>query len=141
VPLFLSRGATPHVGAVLEAPITVTPDDKGRLGCELGRAIGTYRCAYRDDEAPWAPAPAPKDLVQPFVTTERAFYLVPGLFDAPAVRTHLERQYSGERFTARCQLRLIERVPDFKFRFHVTDPWNVPTEPAWLGEPVSCVVE
>ncbi|HEX7672364.1 MAG TPA: hypothetical protein VF395_22375 [Polyangiaceae bacterium] len=141
VPLFLSRGRMPRIGTVLEAPITVTPADQPNLGCELGRAVGTYRCAYRDDETPFRPPPAPHDLVQPFLTTERALYLVPGLFDAPAVRTHLERQYSGARFTARCQLRLVERVLDFKFRFHVTDPWVTPKEPSWVGEPLSCVVE
>jgi hypothetical protein len=72
------------------------------------------------------------------MTTERALYLVPGLFEQPAVATYVSRHVEGARFTARCKLRLVEMVDDYELRFRRDSPWGK-GQPAWVAEPVSCV--
>ena len=90
---------------------------------------------------------APAQILAPYVTTERALYLVPGLFTQPAVAARLAAEppedrpiESLRRFTARCQLRLIERVEGVKLRWAHGGPFGAP-EAAWAGEPQNCRVE
>lgn len=140
VPLFFARGRTPHVGSVVAAPITVTPADARLLECALARRIGEYACAYADENTRTTPRPAPRNLIQPYLTTDRVFYLVPGLFENEAVRRHVERSVTGERFTAECDLRLVEELSDFSARFDPRGAFQPQKTPVWLAEPVSCRV-
>jgi hypothetical protein len=138
--MWLLRGRPPGVGAILDAPISVVPEDAERLGCVLPYAVGAYRCEYADDFNRFAPPPTPGERVQPFVTTEHDVYLVPGLFTQPAIAA-FSAGHRGVRFVARCRVRLLARVPTPRIRFQPTDGWDDSKDPAWLAEPVSCVAE
>ena len=78
------------------------------------------------------------DIIAPYMTTERTLYLIPGLFEQPEVLSYVSRHVEGARFTARCKLRLVERVDDYELRFRSDSPWGK-GQPAWVAEPVSCV--
>lgn len=133
-----TRGAS--AGDVVEAPITLVPEDRGRLACLLDHPVGRYSCAYRSERDEWKPRPAPENVAVPCLTTDRTLFLVPGLFENSAIADHLRASRSGARFTARCKLRLVELVPDFELRFGADAPWGR-EGPAWLAEPLACVVE
>jgi hypothetical protein len=137
VPLWLlkNRGVAP--GDIVEEPITLVPEDHGRLACRRDRPVGRYSCGYGKDRRPVGSA-READVLAPYMTTERALYLVPGLFAQPAIATFVSRHVEGARFTARCELRLIEMVVDYEVRFRNDSPWGK-GQPAWVAEPVSCV--
>jgi hypothetical protein len=138
VPLWLAKNRAVGAGDVVEEPITLVPEDQGRLACMRDRPVGRYSCEYgKADRRPEGSA-RKADIIAPYMTTERALYLVPGLFEQPAIATFVSRHVEGARFTARCKLRLVEMVDDYELRFRNNAPWGR-GQPAWLAEPVSCV--
>jgi hypothetical protein len=136
--LWLARGGAPRVGDLVEAPITLVPTDRDGLECALSHPVGRYRCAYSDAGTPTSPPPDPAEVIQPYVTTSRALFLVPGLFEVLSVRLFVARVAPSRRFVARCKLRLVEQVPEFQTRFRTEDAWAKAREPSWVAEPVSC---
>jgi hypothetical protein len=137
VPLWLVKSSL-GPGVVVEEPITLVPEDRGALACMRQRPVGRYACEYRTDDGGRAPSVRPADVIAPYLTTERVLYLIPGLFEEPAVSAFVSRHIAGARFTARCKLRLLERVDDYEIRFRSDTPWGK-GQPAWVAEPVSCV--
>jgi hypothetical protein len=138
VVLFTARGRPAARGEVIDGPITIVPADANRLECALSRAVGRYRCAYREKDARWVPEPESMMRMAPYLTQDRTLYLVPGLFDVTSVRLFASRRGPNDRFVARCKLRLVERVTDFAIRFQPDGPWEPRKDPVWLAEPVSC---
>jgi len=139
VPLWLVKNRAVGPGHVVEEPITLVPEDHGRLACMRERSVGRYSCEYRARALGRDASLHKADILAPYMTTERALYLVPGLFEQPAVAAYVSRHVEGARFTARCKLRLIEMVNDYELRFRGDSPWGK-GQPAWVAEPVSCVV-
>jgi len=140
VPLWRARDRAARAGDVVEEPITLVPEDKNRLACLLDHRVGPYTCAFRTELERWNPEPAGKEIAVPCMTTARKLYLVAGLFDEPSVSHHVSRHYTNARFTARCKLRLVSLVTDYKLRFANDAPWGR-EGPIWLAEPLSCTVE
>jgi hypothetical protein len=131
------RGRAVATGDVADAAITVVPADEGRLACATSQAVGPYRCEY-DAAGSAAPPVEPKNRVAPYLTLDRTLYLVPGLFEVPSVRAFAARHGPNDRFVARCKVRLVEPVTEFKIRFQPEAPWEAKGGPNWLAEPVSC---
>ena len=67
----------------------MVPDDEGRLECRLSHAVGGHRCAFHGDYAPWPDPPSERDLIQPYVGTDRVVYLISGLFADDHVRARM----------------------------------------------------
>jgi hypothetical protein len=122
---------------VVEEPITLVPEDRGKLACKREHPVGQYGCEYRGAGRRGAGL-RPEDTIAPYMTTERVLYLVAGLFEQPAVSSYVSRHVEGTRFTARCKLRLVERIDDYELRFRNDTPWGK-GPPAWIAAPVSCV--
>ncbi len=139
VALFHARGAMPRAGAVIEATITLGPDDREGLHCAHPEDIDGTRCAYLDPETP-AAALKSASTIYPVLTTDRVMYLVVGLFDEPAVRAHLERTISRRRYTARCHLRLVRELTTYQTRFG-SGSWESARVAAWVAVPSACRVE
>jgi hypothetical protein len=138
VPLWLFRGGGAGRGDVVEEPITLVPEDSGRLACMRDRPVGPYYCAYRTETDKHAASVAGDKVIAPYLTTERTLYLVADLFDEPSVSRFVSRHVGGGRFTALCKLRLVEMIRDYELRFRNDTPWGK-GEPAWVVEPLSCV--
>lgn len=139
VVLFHARGAVPRAGAVVEATITLGPDDRDGLHCAHPVDIEGTRCAYLDPETP-APPLKSESTLYPVLTTDRVMYLVAGLFDEPAVRTYLERTISRRRYTARCQLRLVRELTTYQTRFG-SGSWESARVATWVAIPSACRVQ
>jgi hypothetical protein len=137
IPLWLAKNRSVGRGDVVEEPITLVPEDRDRLACLRERSVGRYSCEFRTRDQGRAMNSSKADVLAPYLTTERALYLVPGLFEQPAVATYVSRHVEGARFTARCKLRLVEMVNDYEIRFRSDSPWGR-GQPAWVAEPVSC---
>ncbi len=139
--LFEVRGGSPHPGDLVDAPISLVPNDRFALECSLPLPVGRYRCAYTDGVTPSTPPPTDADRLAPYVTTARGLFLVPGLFQVPSVRLFAARVPPTQRFVARCKLRLVQQVPGAATRFRPTDGWGKETAPVWVAEPASCEPE
>lgn len=138
VPLWRMKSRALGPGDVVEEPITLVPEDQRKLACMRNRPVGRYSCAYRT-RVQRSDTSNAEHVIAPYMTTERALYLVPGLFEQPEVTAFVSRHVEGTRFTATCKLRLVEVVRDYELRFRDDTPWG-PGQPAWVAEPVSCTV-
>lgn len=132
-----TRGHALARGDTVDAPITLVPGDRNGVACSLPRAEGSYRCGYLEDGAAVVPPPAARDLIAPYMTTEGATYLIPGLFETAGVTRYLSNHPENVRFTARCRLRLIRFTNFYLLRFRPSDPWG-DGAPAWIAEPLDC---
>ena len=141
------RGRGPRAGDVVDAPLTLTTADRDQLACALERAVGPWRCAFggSGDEEPGRSAGGP--LLAPYLTTTRALFLVPALFEQPALAARVRQEPPEDRppetlhrFVAHCRLRLRERVEGVRVRWAPQSPFG-PDESAWVAEPLDCAVE
>jgi hypothetical protein len=138
---FASRGSPIGRGDVVDVAVTVVPEDATRLSCEQAWAFERYSCEYEAGARRFSPPPAPEDRIQPFVSLDRAVYLVPGLFAEAHVAKLASAIPRTQRFTARCKLRLLARTHDARIRFQQGADWEAPKEPLWIAAPESCITE
>jgi hypothetical protein len=146
-PLWNWRGRVNQVGLVVEAPITLVTSDRENLSCALDDVVGRLRCRFRAPGRPWPDDLPPSELLAPYVTLDRHMYLVPGLFEQPAIAARYTLESPKDvpperlrRFVARCKLRLVERVERFQARWSEHSNFG-PQNGAWVAEPISCTVE
>ncbi|HEY4188337.1 MAG TPA: hypothetical protein VGP07_24905 [Polyangia bacterium] len=130
----------------VDAPITLVTSDREDLACALDRAIGKYKCEFSAPGQRWSDAPAAKDRLAPYFTVDRQLYLVPGLFEQPALAARYQSESPQgrprdklRRFVARCKLRLVEKVDGLKTRWLVGGNFG-PSDGAWVAEPEDCKV-
>jgi len=117
-------------GAV-EGSISLVTSDHDDLACASEQAFGRYRCEFRAPGVPWPDPPAPADRLAAYFTVEQKLYVVPGLFEQPA----LAARYAAEephkvprdqrpRFSALCQLKVTDQMRNFQTRWVKTGGWN-----------------
>lgn len=140
------RGKTAAQKSV-DAPITLVTSDREDLACALGKAVGQYKCEFRAAGQPWPEAPSAKDRLAPYFTTDRQMFLIPGLFEQPALAARYQSDPPTgkprdqlKRFVARCHLRLVEKVEGFQTRWMTGSNFG-PADSAWVAEPQDCKVE
>ena len=131
----------------VDAPITLITSDREDLACALGKAVGQYKCEFRAPGQAWPEAPAAKDKLAPYFTTDRQMFLIPGLFEQPALAARYKSDPPTgkprdqlKRFVARCHLHLVEKVDAFQTRWATGTPFG-PADGAWVAEPEDCKVE
>jgi hypothetical protein len=145
--LFSLRGHLPSANDVIDAPITLITSDREDLGCAAERFFGRYRCEYRAADRRWPAPPAPAEQLAGYYTEDRRMFLIPGLFEQPALAAryaqespnHTSRD-SLRRFTAQCKLRLLERTEGFQVRWVRGQDWS-PGTTAWVAEPIECHIK
>jgi len=138
----LGRGG----GGTARAEITLVTTDRDDLACASDKAVGRYRCEFKAPGTPWPDAPAPADRLAGYFTVDRKLYVIPGLFEQPA----LAKRYADEeqrhlphdqrpRFVATCQLKLVDHLKDFQTRWLKAGEFNHQDE-AWVAVPSACEV-
>ncbi|MES1208463.1 MAG: hypothetical protein ABUS79_21195 [Pseudomonadota bacterium] len=133
-------------GSTVQAEITLVTSDRDDLACASDKAVGPYRCEFRAPGTPWPDAFAPVDKLAGYYTLDRKLYVIPGLFEQPALakryadeeQRHLAREQRA-RFVATCQLKLVDRFKDFQTRWLKGGEWNHQDE-AWVATPSDCQV-
>jgi hypothetical protein len=146
-PLWSWRGKVDQAGLVVDASITLITSDRENLSCALERDVGPYRCGFRAPDRPWPGETSRHDLLAPYVAVEHRTFLVPALFDQPA----LVARYAAEppanqprdrlrRFSVRCKLRLVERLDEVGARWSPDWEWTRQTG-VWVAEPLACELE
>jgi hypothetical protein len=140
------RGNVTAPGKPVDAPITLVTSDREDLACAYGGSVGHYRCELEAAGKPWPTPPPARDRLAPYFTTGRQMYLIPGLFEQPALAARYASERPGgvpreklRRFVAHCQLRLVERIEHFQTRWLAGGNFN-DSDSAWVAEPVSCQV-
>ena len=141
------RGGAPGRGGTIAAAITLVTTDHDDLACASDKAVGQYRCEFRAPGTPWPNAPAPADRLAGYYTVEQKLYVIPGLFEQPA----LAKRYADEeqrhiphdqrpRFVATCQLKLVDHLKDFQTRWIKDGGWNHQDD-AWVATPSDCRIQ
>lgn len=131
----------------IDAPITLVTSDREDLACAYPKAVGEYRCEYPSPGQAWPKPPAAKDKLAPYFTTDRQMFLIPGLFEQPALAARYrseppagKRRDQLHRFTARCRLHLIQKVEGFETRWMLTAGFG-PGDSAWVATAENCTVQ
>jgi hypothetical protein len=118
-------------GHVVPASLTLVTSDHDDLACASEQAFGRYRCEFRAPGVPWPDPPAPADRLVGYYTGEQKLYVIPGLFEQSA----LAARYAAEepkkiprdqrpRFSADCQLKVIDQMHNFQTRWTKTGDWG-----------------
>ena len=119
-----------HRGGI-PASITLVTTDRDDLACASEQRFGRYRCEFRAPGVAWPDPPAPADRLVGYYTVEQKLYVIPGLFEQPA----LSQRYSSDesrkiprdqrqRFAAGCQLKVIDRMSNFHTRWLKNGEWG-----------------
>lgn len=114
-----------------EISINLVTTDRDDLACASEQSFGRYRCEFRAPGVPWPNPPAPADRLAPYYTMDQQLYVIPALFEQPA----LAARYASEepkklprdqrpRFAAACQLKVIDHLKNFQTRWIKTGDWN-----------------
>ncbi len=139
--LWQIRGGVFHEGQIVDAPITLVPKDRTELSCSYPSAVGPYRCEFEAPDKAWAEIPPREQRLTPYMTADQILYLLPGLFEVPEVQERAaDKERRTQRFAAHCKLRLIKRLERVGTRWGRRNGWGT-AGPAWVGEPLSCVIE
>ncbi len=140
------RGSGTGRGSTVQAEITLVTSDRDDLACASDKAVGPYRCEFRAPGTPWPDAFAPVDKLAGYFTLDRKLYVIPGLFEQPAIakryaedeQRHLAREQRA-RFTATCRLKLVDHLKDFQTRWVKGGEWNHQDD-AWVATASDCQV-
>ena len=110
------------------ALITTDRDD---LACASEQRFGRYRCEFRAPGVPWPDPPAPADRLVGFFTVDQQLYVIPGLFEQPALAARYASDESRklspdqrQRFAAACQLNVTGHLRNFQTRWLKTGDWG-----------------
>jgi hypothetical protein len=129
------------------AAITLITSDREDLACGMDRSVGAWRCGFSASGEARNPPAAGEDVLAPYLTVSRAMFLVPGLFDQPALAARYRAEPPAgvarsnlRRFVASCRLRLRERVRTVSVRWERTAEWQ-PASDAWVADVVGCRVD
>lgn len=141
-PLWNERGEPEALepGGVIQQDLTLVPADGSRLDCGLDRDVGGYRCRFNTRLVRRSVPPA--DQLAPYVSVKGRLFLVGALFQEERVRAHAKARGLGAtapRFTARCEMRVLERIDRVRVRFGPIARWTW-SEGVWVVEPIRCDV-
>ena len=142
---------TLYKDAVIDAPVTLVTADKFDLACASEKEFEGYHCAFTKPDEPWPDLDATnaeqrKKLLVPYMTVDDVLFLIPGLFEDPAIderyRDELPKKRSRdrlERFTAQCKLKLRTELDGVMVRWNPKGEWQGPKK-VWIGEASNCQV-
>ncbi|MCU0692023.1 MAG: hypothetical protein MUF54_11525 [Polyangiaceae bacterium] len=138
-------------GAGIDGPITLVTADKHDLSCSMPQEVAGYRCAFKEPDEPWPGVDtkdpeARKKLLAPYMTVDDVMFLIPGMFEEPAVderyRDEIPKRLARdklERFTAQCKLKLVKHVDAVQVQWQPKTAWQGPHK-VWIAEATSCQV-
>jgi hypothetical protein len=115
----------------VDGSLTLVTSDRDDLACASEQSFGRYRCEFRAPGVPWPDPPAPADRLVGYYTVEQKLYVIPGLFEQPA----LSARYAAEeprkvprdqrpRFSAACRLKVTDQMRNFQTRWVKNGGWN-----------------
>jgi hypothetical protein len=144
VPLWTWRGTWNQPGMTMSATITLVTSDREDLSCAFDRRVAGYRCGFQGSTEPWPDPPAVAQTLAPYMTVNRQMFLLPALFDQPAIAARYQQESPAhvpraqlKRFEVICTLKLREKVDQFKVRWEHSGTWGS-SATAWVAEPTDC---
>ena len=140
-----SPGGSVSVGDTVSADITLITSDRADLDCAAAGAVGPYHCGFTDESMAWKGDE--KNKLRPYYTVDRHLYLIPALFDNPALQDRYKSEPpegkardSLKRFTAKCSLKVVGKIGGVKVRWLATGTWSNPEE-VEVATVIDCKVE
>ena len=128
--VWIWRGHGSKSGSI-DASINLVTSDRDDLACASAQTFGRYRCEFRAPGVPWPNLPSPADRLAGYYTVDQQLYVIPGLFEQPALATRYAAEEPRKlardqrpRFAAACQLKVIGHMHDFQTRWVKTGDSN-----------------
>jgi hypothetical protein len=137
------------VGKTVDLSITLITADATGLACGSDTKVGNARCAFKGDGTPYPKDDTePKDIIAPYMTADNVLFLIPGLWQEPALAKRLQDEPPAKyerdqlrRFNANCKFTSEQKLPNFKVRWQPTAGWGDKNEPATVGRISDCKIE
>jgi hypothetical protein len=132
------------VGSVVNADITLVTSDKNDVECMGPKGLESYHCGFTDAKTPFQVEEKLK--LRPYFTVDRRLFLVPGLFQQPAIDQRVQSEPPNKprdqlkRFTARCRLKLLGEIDNVRYRWLQSAEWSPPAK-VQVAEPSDCKIE
>ena len=124
VPIWLWRGHITGANEQVEVDITLVSSDRDDLACGLKHGVSGMSCAFSDSGKDVSENISAERTLAPYLTKSRQLFLIPNLFGQPALaKRYTEEAAKGtrrnrlKRFTAHCDLILVEKVQDVAVRW------------------------
>jgi hypothetical protein len=140
----LRTSATDAGAKTTPADITLVTSDRTDVDCVSLKGVRGYYCGYSNEIATWQGDEQNK--LKPYYTTDRHLYLVPGLFLEPAIRVRYQSELPNKpreqlkRFTAHCQIKVIDKLPGVRVHWIANSAWSDPQE-VEVGLVSNCKIE
>ena len=136
-------------GKTVELTITLVTADASGLACANDSKVGAARCAFMGDGSPFPKdETAPKDIIAPYMTADNILFLIPGLWEEPALAKRLVEEPPEKferdqlrRFNATCKFTAEQKLQNFKVRWQTGAGWGDKPEPATVGRISDCKLE
>jgi hypothetical protein len=144
--LFMRREPTTGAaaGSVVNADITLVTSDKNDVDCMGPKGLAAYHCGFTDAKTPFQVEEKLK--LRPYFTVDRRLFLVPGLFQQPAIDQRAQSEPPNKprdqlkRFTARCRLKVLGEIDNVRYRWLQNAEWSTPAK-VQVAEPSDCKIE
>lgn len=132
-------------GKTIPVSITLVTADARDLACAGDVEVGGARCGFAEDGSPWSGA-AEKPVLAPYMTVDNVMFLVPDLWKEPALARRLAADPPDvprkqlRRFTAKCDMKVLEKAKSFYVRWEPHMDWSHTPE-AWVGAVSGCSID
>jgi len=137
------------IGQELDVAITLVSTDVVAISCASQEEVDGRHCAFESSkpETKWSKAVSversPKDeILVPYKTTDDVMFLIPGLFEQPALveRLKVDPPIFGiehVRFNAHCKMKLVGKVGSLEVRWAPNGRWH-PATNVFVGTVSDC---
>lgn len=146
VPIWFWRGHIAGTSDQIEVDITLVSSDRDDLACGLKREVSGLRCAFLDDGKDMSQDISADHTLAPYLTKSRQLFLIPNLFGQPALAQRYEKEATHgtqrtklKRFTAHCELTLVEKVQDVSVRWTRKSKMDRFGD-GWVAQVKQCVI-
>lgn len=143
------RPPTYSIGQDLDVAITLVTTDVVAISCASGEEVDGRHCAFESSnpETKWSKAvskelPTEERILVPYKTTDDVMFLIPGLFDQPALveRLKVDPPVFGVehvRFNAHCKMKIVGKVGKLDVRWSPNGKWH-PATNVFVGTVADC---
>jgi hypothetical protein len=133
-------------GVAYEVSLTLITADSDGLSCATEQTSKDAHCEFKADGKPNDLSKDKKDIISPYMTVDNVLFLIPGLWQEPALQKRLAAEPPNKfsrdqlnRFTVHCKLTPEVQFKNFKVRWAKNQAWaNRPL--AWMGRVQDCKV-
>lgn len=130
IPRSSQKGDAAKPGDVVSGDLTLIVSDRTEVSCVASDVFDHYGCGFMGDTTPRKIDE--REMLRPYMTTDRRVYLIPGLFLQPDIARRAATESPTvprdqlKRFTAKCHFKKAGEMRGFKLRWAENGAWSEP---------------